>query len=180
MLPQDVRTRNPVKKSKYHTRRPPKCKYCDKDAKRNEQPDGRNKGYYRTCGSLECLNANNRDKAVNARKAPRGFRTCEKCGVKFSISGWQQRWCLVCCPDKSARSRLQRYNISYPEFQKRLLAQEGKCAICKVREATDLDHSHSDGTIRHILCSKCNLGLHYIEDSEWSQKAEMYLAFFKS
>ena len=175
MLPREVRSRMPVKKSKYHIRRPPKCKYCDKDAKRNEQPDGRNKGYYRTCGDSVCLCMRHHDQAVQARKQPINVkRICEKCGLEFSIKGWSQRWCSICVPSKGARGRMQRYGVSDPEFREMVEAQNGICAICKFRPAIDLDHCHKTNKIRKVLCSKCNLGLHFVEDVEWLEKAKQY------
>jgi 5-methylcytosine-specific restriction endonuclease McrA len=41
--------------SDYHIRKFYKCPYCDKERGRNIQPDGRNKGIYKTCGSLGCI-----------------------------------------------------------------------------------------------------------------------------
>lgn len=45
-----------------------------------------------------------------------------------------------------------------------LSAQKGFCALCRVEEATDLDHDHTSGTIRGILCHSCNKGLGYFKD----------------
>ena len=175
MLPQDVRSKAPVKKSKYHDRKPPKCNYCDKDAKRNEQPDGRNKGYYKTCGGLSCLNAHHCDQAVNARKQPIFVeRDYEKCGLKYFIKGWSQRWCRICAPDKAARHRIQRYGVSNLEFIKMVSDQNGVCAICEINPPTVLDHCNKTNRLRKVLCNKCNCGLHYIEDLEWSEKAKQY------
>ena len=55
-------------KSEYHTRKRRKCKHCDNDALRNIMPDGRNKGFYRTCGSEECLRASDTDPVVKEKK----------------------------------------------------------------------------------------------------------------
>ena len=45
-----------------------KCKYCDREAKRNVRLDGRNKGHYRTCGGKECLMASYKDPNVIKKK----------------------------------------------------------------------------------------------------------------
>lgn len=57
--------------SLYHTKTFRKCKYCDKQAKRNIQ-NGRNKGFYRTCGSEECLKEQYKDKNVSKKKSHKG------------------------------------------------------------------------------------------------------------
>jgi hypothetical protein len=38
-------------------------------------------------------------------------------------------------------------------------AQGGICDICKERPATHLDHCHTTGKIRGLLCTQCNTGL---------------------
>lgn len=48
------------------------CKYCPNPAKKNIRPDGRNKGYYRTCGSEACLKKQYEDQDVSNKKAHKG------------------------------------------------------------------------------------------------------------
>ena len=58
-----------------------------------------------------------------------------------------------------------------------LVAQNNVCAICKKAEtkikpgtnivqALSVDHDHFSGSIRQLLCNRCNMGLGYFEDSE--------------
>lgn len=49
-----------------------KCKYCNNPPAKNIRPDGRNKGYFRTCGSEECLKANYKDENVIKKKVHYG------------------------------------------------------------------------------------------------------------
>ncbi len=167
--------RKEIKRSKYHTRVPPKCKYCDMEAKRNIRPDRRNKGYYRTCGNQKCLTEQYRDKAVCARKRLVVQRICKKCGNSYTTSSSNQSFCLICAPDKTSRARLKRYNISAFEFAEMLKQQDGKCAICRSPDPDNLDHCHITNRVRGILCSKCNHGLHFIEDEIWVEKAKRYV-----
>ena len=67
------------------------------------------------------------------------------------------------------------YGVPYEELLKRLEAQNGKCKICQ--EEVDLlvpkrngrtacvDHEHTTGKIRGLLCVKCNAGLGQFRDS---------------
>lgn len=73
------------------------------------------------------------------------------------------------------------YNIGLKEYNEMFSKQEGKCAICGVHQ-TDLarplyvDHCHVTGTIRGLLCNRCNLGLgHFREDTILIEEAKKYL-----
>lgn len=57
-----------------------------------------------------------------------------------------------------------------------LLAQDNKCAICFAPDPNQLDHCHSTGIIRGVLCLKCNVGLGAFVDSHTRlQQAIQYL-----
>jgi hypothetical protein len=63
------------------------------------------------------------------------------------------------------------YGISYEEYQKRLAAQGGGCAICggmdsgnSKSERLPVDHCHETGAVRGILCGPCNKGLGHLGD----------------
>lgn len=60
------------------------------------------------------------------------------------------------------RSRL----LSAEEYDTLLQRQKGVCAICgrKPEERLVVDHDHSSGKVRGLLCSPCNLGLGIFED----------------
>lgn len=60
--------------------------------------------------------------------------------------------------------RLARYGLGVDEFNSLLKKQGGRCAICaqNMRPAC-VDHSHSSGTVRGLLCRRCNLVLGWIE-----------------
>ena len=63
----------------------------------------------------------------------------------------------------------KKYNISLEQFRQMHVAQNGRCAICLKPFRSDrdqcLDHDHSDGRVRQILCTKCNFILgHCNED----------------
>jgi len=65
--------------------------------------------------------------------------------------------------------------------------QNGVCAICgKVETAKQprgkgkinklcIDHNHTTGKIRGLLCHRCNFKLGYFEDIEFTVKAKLYL-----
>lgn len=61
------------------------------------------------------------------------------------------------------KERLKRlYGMSVEEFEEMLEAQEGKCAVCRAPEPGGrgqwhVDHCHSTGKIRGLLCHPCNI-----------------------
>lgn len=60
-----------------------------------------------------------------------------------------------------------RYGLTEEAYTELLESQECKCAICKSmlrRENIDIDHNHSTGEVRGILCSRCNKMLGFAED----------------
>lgn len=54
---------------------------------------------------------------------------------------------------------LSLYGLSEEQLEAKLNKQEGRCAICGNRDRLVIDHSHSSGTVRGLLCNPCNKGL---------------------
>lgn len=69
-------------------------------------------------------------------------------------------------PDRVKADQLRRlYGISLAEYQVMMTEQGGKCAICRLSPATDVDHCHQTNKVRGILCNNCNRGLGFFKDS---------------
>jgi DNA-directed RNA polymerase subunit RPC12/RpoP len=78
---------------------------------------------------------------------------------------------------QNKKSRLERlYGITYSEFVVLLERQNYRCAICgttlpsvdappEERQMLCIDHDHSTGKLRGILCRHCNWGLGNFKDS---------------
>ena len=73
--------------------------------------------------------------------------------------------------------RRSTYSIGTTEYNLTLESQDSKCAICKVRGLQlDIDHDHSDNTVRGLLCNPCNVGFDKLNESVTNiQKAIVYL-----
>lgn len=70
--------------------------------------------------------------------------------------------------------------VSATEYAELLKKQRGKCAICRVKPLAGtklvIDHDHSDGKIRGLLCHNCNIGLGHLKDNiKIVTKAVFYL-----
>ena len=77
------------------------------------------------------------------------------------------------------KARLRRYGLTIEDYDQLLAAQEHKCAICgRPPEAKqlDVDHDHATGTVRGLLCNRCNRGLGYFQDTpDTLRQAAKYL-----
>jgi hypothetical protein len=80
--------------------------------------------------------------------------------------------------------RKKNYGITGDEYRALLAAQDYRCAICATTEPKGnggfhVDHCHSSGRIRALLCSNCNTGLGKFRDSPSTlRKAAAYLEAF--
>lgn len=61
--------------------------------------------------------------------------------------------------------RKYRYGLTNEEFDRRFAEQNGVCAVCKERPATDVDHDHATDKVRGLLCGDCNRALGLLRDS---------------
>lgn len=62
------------------------------------------------------------------------------------------------------------YGLSLEKYEALLASQDGKCAICRENPRKGrgnglyVDHDHSTGRVRGILCHDCNLALGALRD----------------
>ena len=74
----------------------------------------------------------------------------------------------------------KRYGLTLEEYEIMVDSQDGLCLICKSREKLSVDHNHTTGHIRGLLCFKCNIALWIIEDQVRLDGAISYLKKFKA
>lgn len=75
-------------------------------------------------------------------------------------------------------ARLKRiYGLEFAEYERMYVNQSGKCKICgNIEDVLHVDHSHSTGMVRGLLCQGCNTGIGMLkEDVENLKKAIVYL-----
>jgi ribosomal protein L40E len=68
---------------------------------------------------------------------------------------------------KKRRNRLAKYKISLAEYEAMATTQGGKCLICSCIPDSRLcvDHCHTHGHVRGLLCRSCNILLGSARDS---------------
>jgi hypothetical protein len=70
------------------------------------------------------------------------------------------------------------YGISLEDYNAMLMQQNGACAICKKKpnKVLCVDHCHTTGVVRGLLCRKCNLALGlYDHEPRHTETATAYL-----
>ena len=106
-------------------------------------------------------------------------KPCKKCGQTLRYVKYSKQ-CVACKNAAKARYRARnpeqsfasrpwghRLGMNGGEAELLFAAQNNECAICHTRISNKwcVDHCHSTGAIRGILCQPCNLLLGHAKDS---------------
>jgi hypothetical protein len=90
------------------------------------------------------------------------------------------------CPKKAKSRKLKSiFGIDLEDYNQRGAAQKWCCAICdkhvtEIKKSLCVDHDHTTGKVRDLLCSNCNTALGFIaEDSRILQRMIQYLNIHK-
>ncbi len=146
------------------------------------QPDGLS--FY----CLACNRARNNDWYRRRRRSlgkkvrdlswvPRGFRWCPTCQQAVAHEDYVRNAALPSgfgtrC--KACNNRLgqeaywrRRYGLTKAEVAQLRAAQGNTCTICGAPDPEHLDHDHSTGKVRALLCQRCNHGLGLFRDEPY-------------
>ena len=122
-----------------------------------------------------------KDKVVN----------CRFCGNEYVT--WRNGYNYYCSPSCKYKARKVRdggvrkspvwrkYGLTDEEFHALVQAQDNRCAICKIEFGNDeqrkrcVDHDHSTGKVRGLLCRACNTALHRLITAGTLREAIVYL-----
>jgi hypothetical protein len=115
-------------------------------------------------------------------------KTCVKCTrllpsqfylLNKSCKDGLNGWCKECAKDAVLQNK---YGITLDKYKTMLIAQNHSCAICKTKDPMGptgefvVDHCHTSGKVRGLLCNHCNTGLGKLGDTvESLEKAISYL-----
>jgi hypothetical protein len=132
-------------------------------------------------------------------------KSCPICGElkeRSEFYKWKSRqdgltaYCKPCFNDKNKKwqaenpdklpnldqtrisNRKRNFGISENDYAQMLVDQDNSCAICKkeIGWESAVDHCHTTGKIRGLLCRNCNLGLGGFKDNiETIRKAIEYV-----
>lgn len=137
-----------------------------------------------------------------ASKKPATEHFCKNCGNVFLSNNIRKLTCSKRCntylhrkknPEKhkaQARAHMKRrspekrknqklresYGITLADFDRMSEAQKYACAICGSYGKLYVDHNHSTGTVRELLCHGCNSGIGFFrENPSLMEKAIEYI-----
>ena len=102
------------------------------------------------------------------------MKQCRSCGVEKPLSEFYKgRAKCKPCHNKQLNDKRREdiYGVTPEEYNQLFEKQEGCCAICGVHASTlkrslHLDHCHSTGKVRGLLCSNCNTAIGKLNDNE--------------
>jgi Recombination endonuclease VII len=77
----------------------------------------------------------------------------------------------------------KKYGLELDDYITLILEQNNQCAICKVyfdtskgHDGPHVDHNHATGSIRKLLCKRCNIVLGFVrDDTDLLEKMIVYL-----
>lgn len=87
-------------------------------------------------------------------------------------------------PDYAHRNKVKKYGLTEQCYASMMDAQGGVCAICKdppKQRRLAVDHCHTSGKIRGLLCGPCNVSLgQFKDDPRLLLEAAKYLLKYRS
>lgn len=175
------------------------CSKCNEVKTLSDFPKDRNKSggvscWCRVCHSAKAKESHVRQKAQIAQQpvhVPES-RACAKCGETKPASEFRKNalrglshWCKECLKARNKeilsnrRYHLKQYGITLTEYHHLLEIQGNRCAICKEvptdKQGFVLDHDHSTGKFRGILCNRCNVRLGLLENNMRNNLPETFV-----
>lgn len=116
--------------------------------------------------------------------SPSYRENCKSCVVKKNLDVYHNKGGKEKQKARSFKNNLKKYNLTPEEYYELLQKQQGVCAICNtnktlVRKSNYnlfVDHCHTTGKVRGLLCHNCNAGLgHFRDSTDFLRKAIGYL-----
>jgi hypothetical protein len=89
---------------------------------------------------------------------------CKTCKKEYHLKWYHKN------KDKNRAAQLKhKYGLSTVQYNQLLQSQNGCCGICGTNAPTGIgtwhvDHCHTSGQVRGLLCSKCNHALGLLND----------------
>lgn len=93
--------------------------------------------------------------------------SCQACYTR-NYRQYKPKYSVSQRKDKELRKK---YGIGLEDKNKMIESQGGKCKICQkvlIGRDAHIDHCHSSGKVRGILCHTCNIALGMLGDTEQS------------
>lgn len=99
---------------------------------------------------------------------------CRGCGEKFRSLSSRHWLCRNCAEDRSLQARVYRYGYPGVSIKNFFEERGGLCILCD-NIAKCVDHDHTTGKIRGVLCHGCNQALGRLDVKGWLEAALKYI-----
>jgi hypothetical protein len=126
-------------------------------------------------------------KAEKSRQNGNAYK-CTKCKLSFDTNEFikdsryilgYKKTCKKCRSITSINSlRMKNYGMNNDEYKNFIIKNNNKCTSCGSVKRLCVDHCHTTGKVRGLLCAKCNTALGFLDDSE--QKIKLLLKYLLS
>ncbi len=104
-------------------------------------------------------------------------KECPECGTVFQPRTVRHTYCTAQCSKAAWENGyfMRQYGISREKYDRMFEEQDHKCKICgeegfrinsKTEKTLCIDHCHSTGVIRGLLCHNCNRALGLLQDKK--------------
>ncbi len=70
------------------------------------------------------------------------------------------------------------YGMTDEQHMQMYVGQDGCCLLCEQTveySKVHTDHDHNTGRVRGLLCARCNLGMCFVDDADFMQRAADYV-----
>ena len=97
------------------------------------------------------------------------------------LADYMSTWRVMNRERRRAYAYGWRYGMAKGKHDALLETQGGLCAICDIPAAESakgilhIDHDHTTGRVRGLLCNRCNSALERVERPGWTARATAYL-----
>ena len=121
----------------------------------------------RTCDTCKRLQASRRNRVYKDRNREQVLAECREYANRRYREDPSVRERMV---EYNRRRALAAFGLDEDSVARMYEAQNGECAICGVfhplrgKKGLHLDHDHSSGVLRGLLCGRCNRGIGFFKD----------------
>jgi len=132
------------------------------ETRRKMSGSAKQRGKFKVC---PICGEDDREKFYLDKNGNKTNANCKECHKKQC----NERWHSMSPLEKQGSRVLALYGITKEQYFEMYEKQEGKCAICeevpKTKRLLHVDHCHSTGNVRGLLCSLCNTALGSFRDN---------------
>ncbi len=124
---------------------------------------------------LPCRRARQRAHYAKNRDRIRTYQQKHRAKDRAKVNTYAREWRAKNYAHRQDLERRYKFGLPLGVYAAMLRAQGGVCAVCRQPErakrnrkakALAVDHDHDTGAVRGLLCSRCNIAIGLLDDSQ--------------